>query len=61
MASTTDEAVAAVDLTDAELKRMAAAARERTLAEHTSDSRAKTLEAALNAVTVQPAAESIGA
>jgi spore maturation protein CgeB len=46
---TTEDAVAAIDLSDAELKRIAAAARERTLAEHTSDSRAATLETALAA------------
>jgi spore maturation protein CgeB len=39
-AATTDEAVAALDLSDAELARIAAAARERTLAQHTSDHRA---------------------
>jgi spore maturation protein CgeB len=39
-AATTEEALAALDLTDAELSRIAAAARERTLAEHTSDHRA---------------------
>jgi spore maturation protein CgeB len=39
-AATTEEAVAALELSDGELARIAAAARERTLAEHTSDHRA---------------------
>ncbi|MDB5560262.1 MAG: hypothetical protein JWQ36_3196 [Enterovirga sp.] len=39
-AETTDDALAAIDLSDAELGRVARAARERTLAEHTSDRRA---------------------
>lgn len=44
IAANTDDAVAALDLTDAELTRIAKAGRERTLAEHTSDHRAKELE-----------------
>jgi len=44
IAGHTDDAVAALDLTDAELRRIAKAGRERTLAEHTSDHRAKELE-----------------
>jgi spore maturation protein CgeB len=47
VARTTDEAVAALDLSDAELMRIAAAGRERALAEHTSDNRAAALELAL--------------
>jgi spore maturation protein CgeB len=47
VARTTEDAVAAFDLPDAELKRIARDARERVLAEHTSDERAKTLEAAI--------------
>jgi spore maturation protein CgeB len=39
-AGSAEEALAALDLTDAELARIAAAARERTLAQHTSDHRA---------------------
>jgi spore maturation protein CgeB len=54
VARTTEDAVAAIDLTDAELKRIAAAARERTLAEHTSDNRAEALEAALAAAAAGP-------
>lgn len=44
VARTTDEAIAALDLPDAELRRIGAAARERTLAEHTADARATELE-----------------
>ncbi|WP_114943941.1 CgeB family protein [Microvirga calopogonii] len=46
-----DEAVAALDLTDAELTRIAKAGRERTLAEHTSEHRAKELEILLEGST----------
>jgi spore maturation protein CgeB len=44
VAATAEEAVAALDLSDAELGRIAAASRERTLAEHSSDRRAQELE-----------------
>jgi len=44
VASTTEEAVAALDLSDRELRRLAQASRERTLAEHTSERRAEELE-----------------
>jgi spore maturation protein CgeB len=44
IAETTADAVRALDLTDAELKRVAAAGRERVLAEHTSEHRARELE-----------------
>ncbi len=44
---TSEDAVAALDLTDAELKRIAANARERVLAEHTSARRARDFEAAI--------------
>jgi spore maturation protein CgeB len=44
VASTTNEAVAALDLSDRELQRLADASRERTLAEHTSERRAEELE-----------------
>lgn len=43
-AATTADALAAVDTSDAELKRIARAARERVLAEHTSEHRAIELE-----------------
>jgi spore maturation protein CgeB len=45
VASTTDEALAALDRGDEELRRIAAAARERTLAEHTATVRARELVA----------------
>jgi len=48
-AATTDEAIGAISLPRAELARIAAAARERVLAEHTSDVRAAELEALLHA------------
>jgi spore maturation protein CgeB len=48
VARDTAEAVAAIDLSDAELRRVAEAARERVLAEHTADSRADTLLASLS-------------
>jgi spore maturation protein CgeB len=46
---TSDDAVAALDLSDAELRRVAASARERVLAEHTSARRARDFEAAVEA------------
>jgi spore maturation protein CgeB len=56
-ATSTEEAVAALDLTDAELARIGRAARERTLAEHTSAHRAATLVALVEAARdgAQPA------
>ena len=47
----TDDVVAALDMDDGELRRIAAAGRERTLAEHTSDRRADDFLAALEATT----------
>jgi spore maturation protein CgeB len=47
-AADTGEALAALDLDDAEVRRIARAARERTLAEHTSDRRAEELERILD-------------
>jgi spore maturation protein CgeB len=44
VARNTDEALSALDLSPEELARVAHAARERTLAEHTADCRARTLE-----------------
>jgi spore maturation protein CgeB len=44
IANSTEDAVTALQLSDAELKRVAKAARERTLAEHTSERRAIYLE-----------------
>jgi len=48
-ASTTDEAIAAISLAPDELARIARNARERTLAEHTSERRAAELEALFDA------------
>jgi spore maturation protein CgeB len=47
-AADTDEALAALDLDDAEVRRIARAARERALSEHTSDRRAEELERTLD-------------
>lgn len=44
IAQTTEDAVGALDLTDAELQRIARACRERVLGEHTSEHRARELE-----------------
>jgi spore maturation protein CgeB len=57
VARTTEDAVAALDLGGAELKRIARAARERTLAEHTSRQRAETLIEALEAARAPLAVE----
>ena len=43
IARSTEEAIAALDLSDAEMARVAHAARERVMAEHTSDHRARDL------------------
>jgi spore maturation protein CgeB len=58
-----DDVIAVLDLSDAEIHRVGAAARERTLAEHTSDRRALQLIAALeraNAKQPEGVPESIG-
>jgi spore maturation protein CgeB len=55
IAETTDQAVSALDLSDAELKRIAKASRERVLAEHTSASRARELEILLESSSSSPA------
>jgi spore maturation protein CgeB len=47
MASTTDDALAALETSDEELSRIARGARERTLSEHTADRRATELVAAI--------------
>jgi spore maturation protein CgeB len=47
VARTTEDTVAALELDDAQVARIAAAARERVLADHTSDRRAEQLEALL--------------
>ncbi|HZH09066.1 MAG TPA: glycosyltransferase [Microvirga sp.] len=51
IARTTEDAIAALDLSDAELKRIAHAGRERVLAEHTSEHRARELETLLASAT----------
>jgi spore maturation protein CgeB len=51
IARTTEEAVAALDLSEAELKQIAQASRERTLEEHTSDQRVRELEKLLGDAT----------
>jgi spore maturation protein CgeB len=51
-AGTTDDALAAIDLCDAELGRVAKAARERVLAEHTSAHRAMELERLVGDATI---------
>jgi spore maturation protein CgeB len=43
VAETTDQALAALELSDAELSRIGAAGRERTLNEHTGEARARQL------------------
>jgi spore maturation protein CgeB len=53
IARSTDDALAAIDADDAELRRIAGAARERTLGEHTADRRAAELERALTSSTDQ--------
>jgi spore maturation protein CgeB len=52
---TSEDAVAALDLADAELKRIAAGARDRVLAEHTSARRARDFEDAVAAARAAPA------
>ena len=51
IARTTDEAIAALELSSDELARMARAARQRVLDEHTADRRADDLMAALESVS----------
>jgi spore maturation protein CgeB len=51
VARNTDEALAALEISDGEARRIGAAARERTLAEHTAEARVRDLEAALEAVS----------
>jgi spore maturation protein CgeB len=56
VARTTDEALAALDLPDAELTLIARRARERCLAEHTAQSRAREMVAALEAAATSASA-----
>jgi spore maturation protein CgeB len=55
VARTTDDSLAALDLSDAEIIRIARAGRDRVLGEHTSDHRARDLERMLDAVRSVPA------
>lgn len=59
VANDTEAAIAALELSDAELARISAQARERTLEEHTADRRAAELERAIEAVVsrASPATE----
>ena len=59
LARNTDAAVAALDLLDAEIKRIGQAARERTLAEHTSGCRALELVAILENVRARRSDEKL--
>lgn len=52
IAETPDDVLAALDRSDAELRRIAEAGRARTLADHTSDRRAAELEAILDAARI---------
>jgi spore maturation protein CgeB len=56
VAQTTEEALAALDLSDAEIARIARAGQERTLSEHTADKRAQALEDTLAATRRRAAA-----
>jgi spore maturation protein CgeB len=57
IARSTDDAVAAMELTDAEIRRIALAARDRTMVEHTSERRAVDFEDAVaDALADLPAA-----
>jgi spore maturation protein CgeB len=58
VARNTQDALAAVDLGDTELRRIAEAGRARVLAEHTSEHRARDFEAAVMAARAPVAAES---
>jgi spore maturation protein CgeB len=60
IADATDDVLAALDLDDAEVRRIAAAARERVLAEHTSERRADELIDALQMARA-PLAAAVGA
>lgn len=54
VAHDTDDVITAIETSDEELRRMAAAARERVLAEHTSARRARELIAAMEAAAAPP-------
>ncbi|HEU4642438.1 MAG TPA: glycosyltransferase [Gemmatimonadaceae bacterium] len=59
VARDTEDAMAAIELSDERLAQIARAARERTLAEHTADHRALQLEALLDAAYREPPAVEI--
>lgn len=61
IAETTEDAIGALDLTDAELTRIAKASRERVLAEHTSEHRARELEILLEGAKSQSTSPSVSA
>jgi spore maturation protein CgeB len=61
VARDTADALAAIELSDAEIQRVATAAREHTLTAHTSDRRAQELIAALSTTPPLPALELEGA
>jgi spore maturation protein CgeB len=58
VARSTDDAVSALDLSDAELARIASASRERTLSQHTSYHRVLAFETALDGMADRPAPRS---
>ncbi|MEK9282849.1 glycosyltransferase [Bradyrhizobium sp. ISRA442] len=59
VARNTADALAALELSDAEIRRIATSAREHTLAAHTSERRAHELIAALSATTPMPARDEL--
>jgi spore maturation protein CgeB len=61
VARSTEDALAALDLSDAEIARIAAAGRERTLAEHTSARRVQEMERILEKLGSRAAAEAMEA
>lgn len=61
VAESTDEALAALALSDEARRRIARRARERTLEEHTADRRAGNLVAALDAVLSEPSSHALSA
>ncbi|WP_426955080.1 CgeB family protein [Muricoccus radiodurans] len=57
LADTTEEALAAIDLPDEELALLARRARERCLADHTAERRAREMVAAIEAASLVPAGQ----
>ncbi|QFU17627.1 CgeB family protein [Microvirga thermotolerans] len=60
LAATTEEAVSALDLSDAELERIRRAGRERVLAEHTSTCRAQEFERLIESLADPEPADALG-